>query len=148
MGELKFEYEEGDTPFGIFHPTGYIIAAFESLDIAKQAAEELLKSDFESDKVQAASASQVKNSIEQGHPADSTFEKLKQTLSKTLGSEGFFWDEDLRLAEQGAGFISLYCSDGEQARAAAAILSKFSPLSMRRYRSFAIEDLMQNATPE
>ncbi len=51
------------------------------------------------------------------------------------------------MAKQGAGFVTVYCTDSEQAHAAAALLREFSPESMRRYRSFAIEDLLQSGYP-
>ena len=147
MSELKFEHEEGDTPFGIFHPTGYIVASYADNQVAKDAADAVAKTGIQADKVSSVSGQQVQAAIENAHPPQGLLEGLKATLAKTAGMEGHYWDQDLKQAKQGAGFVTVYCGDGERAHKVADALRPLAPLSMRRYRSFAIEDLLQSATP-
>ena len=147
MSLLQFKYEHGETPFGIFHPTGYIISAFADESAARAAADALLQANFEPDYVHTLSGDQVRQAISQAHPPQGLIERLKQNLASTLGTEAYHWEQDLELAEQGAGFVTVYCGDGDTAHAAASVLREHDPHALRRYRQFAIEDLLQSQVP-
>lgn len=77
----------------------------------------------------------------QERPMDASWlDHLKQEFS--VGKEACFWNEDLKLAEEGAGFLTVYCPTDWEAQRIVKMIKPENPKTMRRYLSFAIETFM------
>ncbi len=137
MSKERPFFKGSDTSFGIFYPTDYLIAVFPTPDIAHQAASSLLAAGYTDEDVRAMDSTHVKADIE-ARVTDATWlDQLKQTFS--IGKEAYFWNEDLKWAEQGAGFLAVHCTTEDEAQRIVTMLRPLQPISMRRYRALAIE---------
>jgi hypothetical protein len=67
-------------------------------------------------------------------------DRIKRTFS--VGSEASFWNDDMKWAEQGAGFLAVHCPTDGEAERIVKMIKPHNPKSMRRYLSFAIETFM------
>lgn len=130
-----------DTSFGIFYPTDYVIAAFDSFETAKKAAETMLEAGYSTDEVDAVPSQYVIENIERGIEDASWLDQVKQEISKALGSEAHYWENDLRMARAGAGFLTVFCPTEHEGHRVRRLLAPHAPQSMRRYAKLAIERL-------
>lgn len=130
-------FKGSDTSFGIFYPTDYLIAVFATADIAEQAASNLHAAGYADDDVRAMDGASVKADIEARVNDATWLDQLQQTFS--IGKEAWFWNEDLKSAEQGAGFLAVHCTTEDEAQRIVTMLRPLQPISMRRYRALAIE---------
>ncbi|MBA2410846.1 MAG: hypothetical protein H0V62_14155 [Gammaproteobacteria bacterium] len=80
--------------------------------------------------------------IEKGINEANWLARFKQNFSKTIGSEAGYWEEDLRLAREGAGFLAVYTPTDPEAQRVLRVLQPLNPKQMRRYMKFAIERLV------
>jgi hypothetical protein len=87
--------------------------------------------------VQAVDSAYVKADIEAGLTDAKWLDQLKQAFS--VGKESYFWNEDLKWAEQGAGFLAVHFPTEDEATRIVAMIRPLQPKSMRRYRALAIE---------
>lgn len=130
-------FKGSDTSFGIFYPTDYMIAVFDSMDTALLAEDRLHVAGYTDEDVQAIAGDQVKSDIEARITDASWLDQLKQSFS--IGKEAYFWNEDLKWAEQGAGFLAVHCPTEGEATRIVTMMKPLHPKSMRRYRTLAIE---------
>lgn len=79
--------------------------------------------------------------IRQGTEDTSFPTRVRQWISNSIGSESKYWERDLELARQGAGFLAVYCPASDQAQRILRLLKPEDPKAMRRYASLAIEVL-------
>lgn len=137
MSREQSFFKGPDMSFGIFYPTDYLIAVFATPDSAQQAAAALHAAGYTGDDVQAMDGASVKADIEARVDDATWLDHLKQTFS--IGKEAWFWNEDLKAAEQGAGFLAAHCTTEDEAQRIVTMLRPLQPISMRRYRALAIE---------
>jgi hypothetical protein len=131
-----------DTSWGIFYPTDYIVAIFDSLETANRAKRIMLSAGYSEDEVDAVPSEYVVADIEQGAKDAGLLTGVRQQISKALGSEAEFWDEDLRFAKRGAGFLAIRCATSAEARRVVRLLQPEHPRRMRRYDQAVIEELV------
>lgn len=84
--------------------------------------------------------SEVIEDIKTNREDASWLNKLKQTFS--VGAEKAYWQEDLRLAQVGKGFLAVYCPTDHEAERVTRLLEAEKPLSVRRYKKLIIERLV------
>lgn len=130
-----------DTSFGIFYPTGYIIAALGSYEAAQRGKKALLAAGYSEDEVEAVPSDYVIADIEKGTKDASLLTRVKQAISEAIGTEAGYWEDDLKLAKEGAGFLLIYCPTGHEAKRVERLLESENPKNMRRYARAAIEQL-------
>lgn len=143
MSEQRPFFKGDEESFGIFYPTNYLIAAFESNESARRAKDILCSNGYTDDEVQCIPAQDVQNDIEREIQDASRFKRIKQKFSKLVGTEGRYWENDLALARQGAGFLAVYCPKEKDGRRVLELLKSENPKSMRRYAALAIEELVE-----
>ena len=137
MNKERPIFKGADTSFGIFYPTDYFIGVFDSFATAQQAQARLHAAGYTDEDVTALDSARVKADIEAGMTNASWLDQLKQTFA--VGKEAYFWNEDLKWAEQGAGFLAVHCPTEDEATRIVAMIRPLHPKSMRRYRALAIE---------
>jgi hypothetical protein len=131
-----------DSSWGIFYPTGYIIAIFDSAETARRARDTLLAAGFTDDEVDAVPCEYVVADIEEGTRNATLLNRVKQQISKAFGTEAAFWEEDLKFARQGAGFLAIQATSDAEARRVLRLLQE-KPKKMRRYGPLTIEELVK-----
>ncbi len=137
MSREQSFFKGSDTSFGIFYPTDYLIAVFDTIGTAEQARTTLHAAGYTDDEVLALDAASVKADIDARITDASWLDQLMRTFA--IGTESYFWNEDLKWAEQGAGFLAVHCPTEDEATRILAMIRPLHPKSMRRYRALAIE---------
>ena len=131
-----------DTRFGIFYPTNFIIAVFDSYETAKRASEIMLSAGYSEDEVDAVPSEYIIADIEKGTKNATLIKRVQQRITRHFGSDATFWADDLKWAQQGAGFLAVYCPTEHEAHRVVRLLASDKPMSMRRYERFVVEDLV------
>lgn len=142
MSEQRPFFKGKDSSFGIFYPTDYIIAVFDSYETAQRAEQTLHSAGYAEDEAHAVPCKDVIADIEQGTRDASWVQRVKQKFSKVVGTEGRYWEEDLRMAREGHGFLAVHCPTEKEAERIQQLLTPENPIRMRRYLSLAVEDLV------
>ena len=132
-----------DTSWGIFYPTDYIVAIFDSVGTAKRARGIMLSAGYSEDEADAVPSEYVMADIEEGTKNASLLTRVRQQISKALGAEAEYWEEDLRFAKQGAGFLAVRCRTEAEAKRVLRLLQPEHPRKMRRYGQAGIEELIK-----
>ncbi len=137
MSKERPFFKGRDTSYGIFYPTDYLIAAFDSYEAAERAEQIIRSAGYAEDDVQAVTSDDVIADIQERHTDASWLDQLKRKFA--VGKEACFWDEDLKLAKEGAGFLAVHCPTDGEAQRIVRMIKPENPKTMRRYLSFAIE---------
>lgn len=137
-------FKEGDHSFGMFYPRHYILAGFANLEQAQAAEGALLLDGFPEDEVRSASGQFVVDELESMEDA-SFLDRLKMQISRAVGTEAGYIDDDLELARRGGAFLFVYAPTDEDCRRAVAVLELQHPVFARRYLTMAIERLIYPA---
>ncbi len=131
-----------DTSWGVFYPTDYMLAIFDSFETAQQAKEIMLSAGYSEDEVDAVPCDYVISDIEKGIKNATLLNRVKQRISRAIGREACYWEGDLKLARQGAGFLAVYCPTDHEAERVLRLLKPKKPKVMRRYERLVIEELV------
>lgn len=143
MGQHWSFFRHGDSPFGLFFPRGYTVAAFPDMDRAMAAEKALQKAGIPRQDVRAVSGEFVAGRLESD--ADrSRFERFRMRLDEALGSEGVFIEQDIAFAHGGGAFLFVHTPDDAATRRVAGLLDEHHPEYARRYKRMAIEPLYEN----
>jgi hypothetical protein len=138
-------FKEGDHSFGMFYPRHYIVAGFDSIEKAVTAERELLAQGFGENEVKSATGSFVVDQLESMQDA-SFLDKLKMQISRAVGTEAGYIDDDMILARSGGAFLFVYAPTDADCRRAMAALEPQQPVFARRYLPMAIERLIYPAS--
>jgi hypothetical protein len=132
-----------DTSWGIFYPTDYLVAIFDSLETAKRARGIMLSAGYAEDEVDAVPSDYVLADIAQGMKNAGLLTRVRQQISRALGAEADFWEEDSKFAKQGAGFLAVRCATAAEGKRVLRLLQPEHPKKMRRYDQAVIEELVK-----
>jgi len=135
--ERPFFKGRHDTAYGILYPTDYLIATFDSFETAQRVEKLLHAAGYDEDDVRTVDSEYVKADIQKRITDASWLDNLKRKFS--IGKEACFWEQDLKWAEQGAGFLAVHCPTDGEAQRIVKMIKPENPKSMRRYLTFAIE---------
>jgi hypothetical protein len=135
-------FKQSDSAFGVFYPTNYLLAAFPSYPEAESARQILLKSGYVESETLAIRGDELIDLSKEAHADAGFWSRLTAHVSRLLGTEELYLDNDLKHAKAGAGFLAVYCPGEEEGRRIQKLLDPLGPVSMRRYSSFAIERMM------
>ncbi|HWU51826.1 MAG TPA: hypothetical protein VN153_03335 [Tahibacter sp.] len=137
-------FKEGDHSFGLFYPRHYILAGFDSHESAQTAEQELRSQGFSGEEVRSATGAFVVGELESVEDA-SFLDRLKAWVSRFVGTEAGYIDDDIELARNGGAFLFIYAPTDEDCRRAMAALEPQRPVFARRYLPMAIERLIYPA---
>lgn len=140
MTEERPFFKGSDTSYGIFYPTDYFIAVFDSPETARRAEQVIRGAGYGEDDVQVVDSEYVLADIKERCTDAGWLDRIKRTFS--VGSEASFWNDDMKWAEKGAGFLAVHCPTDGEAERIVKMIKPHNPKSMRRYLSFAIETFM------
>jgi hypothetical protein len=132
-----------DTSWGIFYPTDYLIAIFDSFETSKRAREIMRSAGYSEDEAEAVPSEYVIADIEAGTKNATFLTRVRQQISKAFGAEAEHWEEDLKFAKQGAGFLAVRCATDAEAKRVSRLLTSEHPRKMRRYGRASIDELIK-----
>ena len=134
-------FKGGDTSFGIFYPTGYVLTVFRNGLDADRAVAELSRAGFTSDDMVPASGPDVLEFARELQAFHGRFNALERFISERLGDEAYAASEIVALADAGSSFVAVYAPDDATAIRVAATARAFEPVVIRKFDRFTFTDL-------
>lgn len=135
-------FNVSDTSLGIFYPKRFILAIFPSFDSAKSAEGVLRDASFAPDEVCAATGVEMLQFFEDLRLRSGIWGGLMGALSRGLGTEAAFVEQDSKYARTGAGFLAVYDPLEAECVRIRELVAPLGPISMRRYATGSIETLI------
>jgi hypothetical protein len=142
MSKLAAFFKEADTAFGVFYPKHYLLAVFPSFEEADGAKEELLRAGRVDEDVIAVPGDEVVRFAEEHLFKDGLCGLLMTALSRSIGTEAAYADNDLAAAKKGAAFVAVHCPDKQVKAQMWSLLQPRRPAAARYYTSAGIEHLV------
>jgi hypothetical protein len=139
MSTVSGFFKDSDTKFGVFYPNNYIVGIFASYDIARQAREALLGIGYSDENVLVLTGDEYLKMADEIRNESGLWSRLAAELSRIAGTEELYLDDDLEHAKRGAAFLAVYCPTDVDSGRIRTALQALSPISLRRYSSFAVE---------
>lgn len=141
MDRLSTFFEGGETRLGVFYPTHHLVALFPNLQAADTAKRELQKAGLLDEEVISASGSEVMQFAKKQAVDAGLWGFFMSNLSRAIGTEAAYSDDDLAAARSGAGFIFVHCPTIPFKDTAWKSLAMQYPVSARYYGFGGIEHL-------
>lgn len=142
MSRLATFFRDSDTAFGVFYPKHYLLAVFPNFEEARGAQAELIRAGRVEEDVIAVSGDEVIHFAEEHLSKDGLWGLLMTELSRSIGTEAAYADNDLAAAKNGAAFVAVHCPDKQVKTEAWSLLQPRRPLTARYYTSVGIEHLV------
>ena len=132
MTQLHAFFRGGDSHLGMFYPSGYLIAIFPTLDVARKLERDLsFSGTFPEGDVMAASGEEVLKHDREDHSGPWNY--VMTGLSRLFGTEAEWGDRDLKMARGGASMLAVHCPTEPSKKAAWSRIEPFHPLAARYY---------------
>jgi hypothetical protein len=141
MSRLSEFFEGADTHFGVFYPNHCPLAVFSNLTKAEGAERPLNRSGRLARDVISASGDAVVRFAKDRLVNEGIWGALMTELSRKIGTEAEYTDEDLVAAKAGAAFVAVRCATAEAKDAAWRVLETAHPLTACFYSAGGIERL-------
>jgi hypothetical protein len=132
-------FKGSDTKFGIFYPTGYLVAVFPDMTGVRKAEKALGFHGYLDEDVVIMPGDEVIRFAEENLKHKGAGGLLMQQLSRMFATEEVYTDHDLELAEKGAGFLAVYCPLEERRRPTWELIEPFGPVVGRHYALDGVE---------
>ena len=146
MSTDKFaKIKGGETSFGMFFPTGYVVVTFEKLQEAQQAQAVLLTAGFVEDDVLLFTGPEVIQHDHELKKNANLLTKLEALLSN-MGDESNYVDQYLELAHKNHTFLLVYAPDDKDSKHVAALIKPFHPHRARKYDAMKVIDLYPSSS--
>lgn len=142
MSQLATLLKNHETRLGVFYPKKYIIATFPSYQEALRAHDELRHAGFQEEEIRAVPGSDILEFFEEVREHTGIWGDFMTQLSRFIGTEAAFQDNDRQLARRGAGFVAVYCENEHEADRIRALMLPFKPMAMQWYLDAAIRSLI------
>ena len=135
------DFKDGDTEFGIFYPTGYVLSVFPDAAHADRAIAALRDAGFMDDDLVIASGTDVLAYSRELRGDPGLRVRFERFVSRLYGDEAEAADDLVRLAGDGHTFVAIHApDDGATARVSAAVQT-LSPVVLRKYDALSYTDL-------
>jgi hypothetical protein len=131
-----------NTSFGTFYPKKFIVAMFPSFGSAKEAESALRNAGFTPGEVLAAPGAELLQFFAELQRRAALWDELIDVLSRNLGTEAAFVEQDAEHARRGAGFLAVYDPLEIESPRICKMVAPWRPISMRRYDIAGIESLI------
>ena len=139
MSRLTAFFHGTDTEFGVFYPKDYLLAVFPNLPAANRARSDFREAGREEQELLSVSGTEVMQFAEEHLIEDGLWGLLMTQLSRVIGTEAAYADDDLRAARKGAAFLAVHCPTDRLKQEAWLVLERSHPLAARHYSSGGIE---------
>ena len=142
MSQLAGLFRESETRIGVFYPKNYVVAIFRCFDHAESARKALRRAGFTEQEAIAVPGADVLEYIAEVRAETGIWGMLMTELSRLIGTEAVFGDEDIDKAKRGAGFLVVRCEAEEEADKIRQLVVDCEPMEMQWYRAGAIRSLV------
>ena len=142
MTRLSTFYKDSSAGTGVFYPTHYLLAAFANLADAEYARAEIVRSGRIEEDVIAVSSNEAIDYAKDRLVKNGIWGVLMTELSRTIGTEAAYADQDLEAAKHGAAFLAVHCPTKRLKDTAWKLIESSRPVAARYYTSGGIEHLL------
>jgi hypothetical protein len=142
MTTLTNFFKESDSTLGVFYPKHYIIATFPTWVITLEAAQAMRAAGFSEDEMVAIPASELLKYFEEFRANSGMWAGVMSMLSRALGTEQIFADDDIHRAQQGRGFLAIHSPDEASTHRVRELLTPFQPRAMHWYQAGGVQTLI------
>ena len=140
-GRLSSFFPDADSKFGIFYPQHYLLAVYPNFEAAEQAMAKLSATGLGVGDVIAVPGAEVVQYAEEHLAKHGLWGALMTELSRKIGTEAVYADQDLARAKNGAAFVAAHCPTESDKAKAWTVLEPTHPLVARYYAPGGVEHL-------
>ena len=126
-------FKESSSKLGVFYPTYFIVATFQSFEQAKLAEQAVRKTGIGEDEMAAIPADEMLTFFEEFRANSGVWSGVMTMLSRGFGTEQVFADDDINSALRGAGFLAVHSTDEALTERIKSLLTPFGPITMHWY---------------
>jgi hypothetical protein len=135
------DFKHGDTEFGIFYPTGYVLSVFPDAAHADRAVAALLAAGFATDDLVVATGAEVLVYSGELRSNRGLFSRFERFVAGLVADEAPLADELVGLAKQGHTFVAIHAPDDAATIRAAEAVHAFAPVVLRKFDRMTYSDL-------
>jgi len=135
------DFKGGDTMFGIFYPTGYVLSVFPDVAEADRAVDALLAAGFTAHDLVVATGPEVLVYSGELRADPGLFSRFEHFVAGLYGGEADLADELVGLAERGHVFVAAYAPDDAATARVAEAVHPFAPVVLRKFDPLTFTDL-------
>jgi hypothetical protein len=141
MSRLSMFFKDADTQLGVFYPKHYLLAIFPSLAEAERVEEKFKRAGCMEEDVISVSGEELVHFSADHLLRHGVWGALMTQLSRMLGTEAMYRDNDLVAAKKGAAFVAVHCPTEKFKTDSWKLLEPMHPLVARYYHFAGIEHL-------
>jgi hypothetical protein len=141
MALSSADFKHGDTEFGIFYPTGHVLAVFADPADADRAVGALLAAGFATRDLVVATGAEVLAYSRQLRADPGLLSRFERLVADLFGGEATLADELVTLAERGHAFVAVHAPDGTATARAAEAARAHAPVVLRKFDALTFTDL-------
>jgi hypothetical protein len=135
------DFKHGDTEFGIFYPTGYVLAVFPDAAQADRAVAALRARGFTTGDLVVATGAEVLAYSREMRADPGLVSRFERFLADLFGGEATLADELVTLAERGHAFVAIHAPDEAATTRAAEAVRALAPVVLRKFDALTFTDL-------
>ena len=140
MAVHSADFKGGDTEFGIFYPTGYVLSVFPDSAAADRAVAALLAAGFARDDLVIATGAEVLVYAGELRSNRGLFSRFERFVAGLYGGEATLAEELVGLAERGHAFVAIHAPNDAATTRAAEAVHAFAPVVLRKYDRLSYTD--------
>ena len=141
MALSSADFKHGDTEFGIFYPTGYVLSVFPDAAQGDQAVAALLAAGFRTDDLVVATGAEVLAYSRELRAHPGLFSRFERFVASHHGGEPALADELVGLAERGHTFVAIHAPDHAATTRVSEAVRALAPVVLRKYDRLTYADL-------
>jgi hypothetical protein len=134
------DFKHGDSEFGIFYPTGYVLSVFPDAASADRAVTALLDGGFKADDLVIATGQDVLDYSREMRSNPGLVSRFEQLVASLYGDEGPLADVLVGLAERGHKFVAVPAPDDTVTTRVSEALRPYAPVVLRKFDSLSYTD--------
>src|SRR5918912_630576 len=127
------DFKGGDTEFGIFYPTRYVLSVFPYAAHADRAVAALLAAGFASDDLVVATGAEVLVYAGELRSNPGLFSRFERFVAGLVADEATLADELVGLAERGHTFVAIHAPDDAATTRAVGAVRAVAPVVLRKF---------------
>ena len=135
------DFKHGDTEFGIFYPTQYVLAVFPDDALADRAVVALHDAGFDTSDLVVATANDVLAYSHELRADPGLFARFERFLSNAFSDQAMLADELVALAREGHAFVAIHAPNDAATTRSASAVRALAPVVLRKFDALTITDL-------
>ena len=135
------DFKHGDTEFGIFYPTGYVLAVFSDETGADRAVAALRAAGFATDDLVVATGADVLAYSRELRADPGLVSRFERLVARLFGEEASLADNLVALAEGGHAFVAIHTPDAAATTRAGDAVRPLAPVVLRKFDALTFTDL-------